>query len=337
VSVAIRRYEVPCRPPFWARGGHAQTLLGHLLPSPGKRIVRGRDIGEREVRIPDGDRLVVYELSGTSGVRVHLFHGLSGDVNSEYMRRTAAVLGARGHEVWAANHRGCGTGRGLAARPYHSGRTEDLQAVLAASRRDAPDRLHLLIGFSLGGNAALLLAAQQLDPLPDGIVAVNPPVDLERSSVDIGRGLCRVYEMRFMWRLRRAVAERARLGLSSKRYDISLQTSLIDFDDMFTAPECGFESGRDYYRRCSSLPRLADVRTPSVIVTAADDPFVDPAAYRDAEPSADVFLHVEPTGGHVGYVTRGGLVWRRWLDGALAHYVDELVRLRRSRQESAQE
>jgi predicted alpha/beta-fold hydrolase len=39
-----------------------------------------------------------------------------------------------------------------------------------------------------------------------------------------------------------------------------------------------------------------------------------------------VLLHVEPTGGHVGYIESGG---RRWLDGALLHYVAQLARLAR--------
>ena len=94
MPLPVRRYEVACSPPVWARGGHLQTLLSHALPSPGARIRRGRGLGEREVRLADGDRLLVFELPGTSGVRVHLFHGLSGDVNSEYMRRTAAALTA---------------------------------------------------------------------------------------------------------------------------------------------------------------------------------------------------------------------------------------------------
>jgi len=242
------------------------------------------------------------------------------------MRRTAAVLGARGHEGWMVNHRGCGAGAGLATRPYHSGRTEDLRAVLAASRAQAPGLVHLVVGFSLSGNAALLSAAQGLDAQPDGIVAVNPPVDLERTSVDIGRGLSRLYELRFIQRLRRAVAARERNGHASRRYDIPRSTSLIEFDDLFTAPECGFESGLDYYRKCSCGPRLAQVDVPAVIVAAADDPFVDPAGYEELVRGSRVQLHLEPVGGHMGYLARAGLGWRRWLDGAVAHYVEELAR-----------
>jgi len=321
-----RRYEVPCEPPPWARGGHAQTLLGHLLPSPGEPPARIPTARRVEVALADGDRLVAYALPGTSGVRVHLFHGLSGDVDADYMRRTAAVLQERGHEVWLVNHRGCGAGRGLAAGTYHSGVSADMQAVLAASRAEAPDRVHLVVGFSLSGNVALLLAAQGLEPLPDGLVAVNPPVDLAGASVAIGQGLNRLYELRFLWRLRGAVRQRERDGLVRERIRVPALASLMEFDDLYTAPRSGFADGQDYYRRCSSLPRLGAITTPAVIVTAGDDPFVDPGVYRSAELPAPVLLHVEPAGGHIGYLARDGLGFRHWLDGALAHYVGELAR-----------
>jgi len=325
----IRPYAVPCTPPAWARGGHAQTIFGHLLPARGRGAELLRRARRREVALADGDRLVLFELPGSSGTRVHLFHGLSGDVEADYMLGAARALGAAGHEVWLVNHRGCGAGRGLAAGPYHSGVTSDMQAVLAASRADAPDRLHLVIGFSLSGNVALLLAAQRLAPLPDGLIAVSPPVDLARASLAIGRGPSRAYELRFLWRLRKAVRERERAGLVHERIAIPRRASLIEFDDLYTAPRAGFASGADYYRRCSSLPHLAAIEAPTVIVTAADDPFVDSDAYRESSLPDNLQLHVEPVGGHMGFLARNGLVWRRWLDGALVHYVAELERAAR--------
>ena len=324
---AVRHYPVPCTPPLWARGGHAQTLFGHLLPSSGRVVQRATD-AHRVITLHDGERLLVFTRPGTSGVRVHLFHGLSGDANAEYMRRTADRLSARGHEVWSVNHRGCGEGEGLAGKPYHSGKTEDMQAVLAESRADAPQLVHLVIGFSLSGNIALLLASKHLDPLPDGLIAVNPPVDIERASLDIHRGLCRLYEARFILRLRRSIALRQRAGLTSRPYRIPRSASLCDFDDLYTAPEAGFENGLDYYRKCSSLPHLTAIVTPAVWISAADDPFVAPATFATAPRSASVHLHLEPSGGHVGYLTRRGAGYERWLDGALEHYVAELARAR---------
>jgi predicted alpha/beta-fold hydrolase len=104
--------------------------------------------------------------------------------------------------------------------------------------------------------------------------------------------------------------------------------SLCEFDDAVTAPDCGFADGRDYYTRCSSGPGLATLEVPTVILTAADDPFVDAGVLERLPLPPNVLLHVEPTGGHVGYIESGG---RRWLDGALLHYVEQLARLARQR------
>ena len=322
---APARYTQPCRAPWFAAGGHAQTLWGHVLPSAGPAVSQRADARRVQVPLGDGDELVAYALPGTSGVRVHLFHGLSGDVDADYMRRTAAVLGARGHEVWCANHRGCGSGRGLAARPYHSGSAGDLAAVLAASRAEAPELRHIAIGFSLSGNALLLGCARGELPGLAGAIAVNPPIDIGRASLDIQRGLCRLYELRFIHRLRRAVAERERDGLARAHYTIPRLATLCEFDDLYTAPEAGFTNGADYYARCSSRPHLGAIETPTAIVTAADDPFVDPRAYEGVELSPSMTLHVEPVGGHVAYLTRHGLGWEHWLDGALTHYVEALA------------
>jgi hypothetical protein len=282
------------------------------------------------VELADGDRLMVGQRTGSSAVRVLLFHGLSGDINSDYMRRAAAKLGQRGHGVWAVNHRGCGTGRELASHPYHSGVTDDLQAVLAASRRQAPHLLHLVVGFSLSGNLALLHAAEQRPEQPDGLIAVNPPVHLERATLDLQRGLNRLYELRFMIRLRRAVRDWQLRNPGRPRYRIPWTCSLLEFDDRFTAPECGFSSGLDYYRRCSSVAHLGEIRVPSVILSAADDPFVNPEVFARVPRSEQVLFHLEGSGGHVGYLSKGSWGWQRWLDQALVHYVEELARQARS-------
>src|SRR5262249_33888601 len=138
----------PCLPPIWAPNGHAQTILGHLLPSP-KLTEHGENI---EIALPDGDRLVGSLLSGKSSVVVYLFHGLAGSIDSSYMHRTAIVARAQGHSVLMINHRGCGSGRGFAVAPYHSGRGEDLSAAVEYGRKRFPQHQHLAIGFSLSAN-----------------------------------------------------------------------------------------------------------------------------------------------------------------------------------------
>ena len=353
----MRVYNVPLKPPFWARGGHAQTIWGHVLPSPGRAI--GSDAGDTriEVALPDGDVLVGFRCApddelavapGERPVRVHLFHGLSGDCNAEYMRRTAEMFTTLGFEVWAFNHRGAGAGAGLARGIYHSGCHDDLAAVLCQSRRDLPEQLQLVIGFSLSGNAALLLAAEwsrapdapalcALPRPPDAILAINPPADLEHTSKRIHTGLNRLYERRFVRRLRAALQKRQHEFAGFAFQAIPRGASLWTVDELVTAPLGGFRDARDYYATCSTAARLHQVHVPTVIITAGDDPFVDAARVGGAKRPANVFVHTEAIGGHVGYLARQPvkrLGYTRWLDGALLHYANELIAVAKTHQQA---
>src|SRR5512145_1515784 len=122
----MKRPPLSCDPPLWARGAHAQTLLGHFLPS------RTADLPWEplNLKLPDGDALRVLLARGTSRVVLHLFHGLGGSAAAGYMRRTALLFARQGHTILAINHRGAGEGRGLAAKPYHMGSTADMAAML---------------------------------------------------------------------------------------------------------------------------------------------------------------------------------------------------------------
>src|SRR4051812_29139419 len=91
----------PCIPPLWARTGHLQTILGHIIPSPTLNEKPKR----YEIKLPDGDILVSLFLQGTSNKVVYLFHGLSGSIESDYISRSAQVARNLGHSVFMVNHR----------------------------------------------------------------------------------------------------------------------------------------------------------------------------------------------------------------------------------------
>ena len=319
----MKRPPLSCDPPLWARGAHLQTVLGHFLPS------RTGELPWERLSLPlaDGDVLKVRLARGTSDVAVLLFHGLGGSADADYMRRAAALFAARGDTVLAANHRGSGEGRGLAARPYHMGSTADMAAVLQLGRDLLPGKILVAIGFSLSATILLLLLGRDAPlglPQPDLAIAVNPPVDLERASLRLGRGFNRAYDVRFVGRLRRHVRELWETGLAERRVHIPPLASLREFDERYTAPAAGFRDRSDYYARCSCGPHVQGIRTPTVLLTSRDDPFAPAGDLDGVRLSPCLHLHVEATGGHMGYVGRGvpGL---RWLDYALGHYVGELL------------
>jgi predicted alpha/beta-fold hydrolase len=332
----------PCVAPAWARGGHLQTLIGHFLPSP---ILKEQ--GERvELDVVGGDRVVAHFIAGASQTVVYLFHGLGGFSHSSYMQRTALLARARGHSVFMFNHRGCGDGSGLAREPYHSGRAEDLSALIAHGRRLFPRHKHLAIGFSLSANALLLLSARQRgDVLPDAAIAVNAPINLGRCAVLLKQGFNRIYDIDFMRQMRGALKVRAHLDKSVADLRVPLLMTLTDFDDLYTAPFGGFKSREDYYETCSAARYFKDIAIPTVALMANDDPFVAAADYQLAAqaarglsvsdaakpsvplPSKLLHIHIENEGGHMGYLCAKPtpLGTRRWLDYALASYMDALT------------
>lgn len=314
---------IPCQPPLWAKTGHPQTILGHLLPSQ-----QLHEEGDKyEIELPGGDRLVSHFFKGSTSLVVYLFHGLGGFSHGAYMQRSALVARKLGHTVVMSNHRGCGEGRGLAHEPYHSGRAEDLSAVIAWGKKKLPNHKHLAIGFSLSGNALLLLAAKQRASVqPDAAIAVNAPINLGKAADLLHIGLNRIYDFRFVQDTRRALVARAKLDPRLHEVKIPRMTTLQEVDRLYTAPFGGFKSREDYYATCSAQKYLCEISIPTVLMTAKDDPFVDWHDYANAEKSDLVHLHIEEKGGHMGYLTaqRTPLKSHRWLDYALFQYMTSL-------------
>ncbi len=322
----MRRPTLSCRPPFWAKGAHLQTLLGHFLPSPAADLPWER----LNLKLADGDALRVLLARGTSDVVVHLFHGLGGSSDADYMQRAATLCAMQGHTVMAINHRGSGEGRGLAAKPYHMGCTPDMAAMIQVGRGFFPEHLHAAVGFSLSATVLLLLLGRDAElPQPDLAIAVNPTFDLDLASRRLCQGVNRMYDLRFVKLLRKHVQERWELGLLEQPVDIPALATLREFDELFTARAAGFRDRNHYYASCDCRPHLRGVQVPTVLLTSKDDPFVPSADLMDAELSPQVHLHEEAKGGHMGYVGRGAPGFR-WLDYALDHYLRELVAMAKS-------
>jgi uncharacterized protein len=316
-----------CEPPIWARTGHLQTVFGHIIPSPelkseGKRV---------ELELSGGDKVVAYLHEGNSDVVVYLFHGLGGFSHAAYMQRSALLAQKYGHTTFMYNHRGCGEGVGLAKEPYHSGRAEDLSAMVAYGRKLFPSKVHLAIGFSLSANALLLLAAnQRANVQPDAAIAVNAPINLGRAGELLQTGFNRVYDLRFMIDMRKALESRHHHEPKLKEISFRLLATMMEFDDLYTAPFGGFKNRDDYYKTCSAARYLPEISIPTVVLTAEDDPFVDITDYKNAKYSAKCLVHIEKHGGHMGYLAKKGSLppkitpTNRWLDYALDSYINSL-------------
>jgi hypothetical protein len=107
------------------------------------------------------------------------------------------------------------------------------------------------------------------------VIAVCPAIDLATSSDALHERGNRVYEKYFLWALRRRLRQKARLFPAE--FDVKRLRgvrSLREFDDKVTAYYCGFTGVEDYYDRASSSHVIGKISVPSLILYAANDPFV---------------------------------------------------------------
>jgi predicted alpha/beta-fold hydrolase len=264
---------------------------------------------------PDGDEIELRRLDASNRLadtpRLLLLHGLEGTINSVYLLGTLAQARARG---WAADvliFRTCNGEMNRARRMYHSGETTDLDFVVQHLVAAHPAQSLVIAGFSLGGNVLLKWLGEQGQAAPSQVVAaaaVSVPFDLERGSRQIERGFARVYGQHFLRTLR--AKARAKLRAFPELFDsaaLDRARTLYDFDDSVTAPVHGFRAASDYYSRSSSLRFIAQIRRPTLLLSARDDPFLPPEVLdRVAEVArSNLDLHVEfhELGGHVGFVS----------------------------------
>jgi predicted alpha/beta-fold hydrolase len=220
-------------------------------------------------------------------------------------------LNRAGWDVVAWNFRGCSGEPNRTTRAYHSGASDDLAAVVAHVAESAqPTQGIAVLGFSLGGNLTLKYAAE-LGNRPGPIcaaVAISVPCDLASAAARMSQPASRLYLDNFLRSMRaKAMAKVRRFpGQVPNRVRDTAWPSVRTFeafDDCFTAPLHGFRDAADYYARCSARPLLPQIRIPTLILNAANDPFLSPECFPRAEAKANPQLWLEaPTGGgHVGF------------------------------------
>ncbi|MFO0919739.1 MAG: alpha/beta fold hydrolase [Planctomycetaceae bacterium] len=313
----------PFVPPWLFRNGHVQTLAGMYVYAP-RAEARSADAippNLGEVLLSDGDRLVYHEerpADWKPGDRVALLlHGLAGSHASPYMSRIARLLHRKSVRTFRLDWRGCGAGTALARYPYHSGRSEDVAAVIAEINRLCPHSQISVIGFSLGGNVTLKLLGENrgrsvgIDRI-DRAVAICPPIDLAGTVHALRNGLGPLYDRYFCRACVRDVLRRQKLCPDAVVPDGWLSVrprTLYEFDDRFTAPVCGFASASDYYARSSANQFLSKITIPTLVIAAQDDPVIPFRQFEIADFSSTTQLRAPRHGGHLGFCTPRGVGW----------------------------
>lgn len=291
------------RAPWWLPGGHLQTIYPALFLRRAFAPLR-----RQRWELPDGDFVDVDWTGGDAALPlVVLFHGLEGSARGHYagsLMRSLVTLGWRGAVV---HFRGCSGEPNRLARAYHSGDSDEIDALLRRFRADA--ETVYAVGVSLGGNALLKWLGErsaEAGGIVKGAAAISTPFDLAAAGKALDAGFNKyVYTRHFLRTLKRKA--RAKLAnfpeLGDARALAHVRT-LHAFDDLYTAPVHGYTDADDYWRRASSKPWLASIAVPTLLINARNDPFMPAAALPSpAELSPHITTAFSAAGGHAGFVS----------------------------------
>ena len=322
------------RPRRFLNNGHIMTIVGNYIPrkyqlpveEPWFVEVESAAMGRRSTVIRcDCD----WQAPKVRRERLTLVlvHGLEGSSTSQYILGTATRAWAAGCNVVRMNMRSCGGTDELSPGIYHSGRSEDVAAVVSGLVREHGLGAIALAGFSMGGNLVLKYVGEAGADAPAelrAVVGVSPLMDLAVSSKALHEPANRIYEWKFLRNMLRRFRRKA--ALFPEIYSVEGLDgikSMRDFDQNIVARYGGFADADDYYATVASSRWAGTLAVPTLIIHALDDPFIRmlPTTREALLANPKVTLVETDRGGHCAFLSgeRGGD--KHWAEKMLVEWL----------------
>jgi predicted alpha/beta-fold hydrolase len=302
------------RPPRWLRNRHLQSILPSLPQR--RRWIMPRTAALRaasqEILLDCGDgvRLQCFHADpARSGIaragRVAvLVHGWEGNAEALYILSLAQQLFDRGFDVVRLNLRDHGDTHHLNRELFHSCRLPEVVGSLQRLQGLLPGSPLYLVGFSLGGNFMLRVAAQSGTGLDiAAVIAVSPVLDPGATLAALEHGF-RPYHKYFVRKWLSSLFKKQ--AAWPEHYDFTELPRSADLRRLTTLlvnRHTGFASLEDYLNGYAITgSQLANLKVPSTLITALDDPIIPVAGLEQLARPPALQIIVTRRGGHCGFL-----------------------------------
>jgi predicted alpha/beta-fold hydrolase len=251
-------------------------------------------------------------------------YGITGDLDNQWFLKLLKYKAfARNYAVvlfdWRSHGKTAQLSPTLTSDGLYEG--EDFVRIAAGAKALGCPAPFWFTGYSLGGQLALW-AAKAAQTLPlwgqdldlheseiGGVAVICPNLDSNRSLSYLVKQPLGKY-------LEKAIAkELKKLALKLHEYHpqdidpdaIARANSIWGFDRELVIERLGFSTVEEYYDASNALKLLPALKTPTLIIYAADDPMFDPAIVPELQavcadnPAIELILTAH--GGHVGYIS----------------------------------
>lgn len=294
-------------PPPLLRSPHMQSLLSSRLARGfnGAGLALLRRATAITVPCRDGIRLqAIANVDRPGAPLVIVVHGWLGQADSPYVCRAADALYRAGFNVARLLLRDHGGTAALNEELFNAARIDevvDACRYLAASYGQAGTGL---MGFSLGGNFALRVAAHpERGPGFGACLAVCPVLDpaATADALDTGWAAYRAY---FVSNWRAAFAEKQ--AAFPERYDFTAlrdMNSIAELTDELVECHTPFADATEYYSHYTLTAEMLGAIDVNVrVLSAADDPVIPVTTLGPLRALHEDAFDLSPRGGHCAFI-----------------------------------
>ncbi len=335
-TTAAAPAPLPYVPPWWLSNAHTQTVYPPLFAKRAaiqyKRERWGSTPhGKADGDFVDVDRLAAPQAEDPRQPMLVVFHGLEGSSQSVYALNLMHQAQQRGWRGMVPHFRGCSGEMNRLPRAYHSGDAAEIDWILRRVKAESPDAPLYVAAISLGGNATLKWLGEQggeATKIVTAVAAISAPVDLTAAGNALEVGLSKIYAKNFLASMKKNALEKLAYHPGIFNADVvRAAATLREFDNEVTAPLHGYRNTDDYWLRASAKPGLIDVRVPTLLLNAQNDPFLPAWALPTVQQvSSSVTLDFPSDGGHVGFFSSSSLIPffgdSTWMPKRVLHFFD---------------
>ncbi|MBV8307638.1 MAG: alpha/beta fold hydrolase [Gammaproteobacteria bacterium] len=305
------------RPARWLRNPHLQSILATTGWGRARQLRESALLlaAARETLLDCGAGVRLQCFISTpahaNGRSVVLLHGWEGSAESMYVLSLAQRLFEQRFEVVRLNLRDHGETHHLNREIFHSCRLPEVIGAVQALQALFPGRRLSGVGFSLGGNFLLRVAARARESSLDlaRVIAISPVLEPTETLVALESAMPG-YQGYFVRKWRRSLRKKQTAWPDS--YDFAdVGGGLREMTAELVRRHSEFATLEEYLNGYSITgERLASLEVPAHILTSLDDPMIPAGGLARLARPAALGVTVTRYGGHCGFIeSLAGLTW----------------------------
>jgi len=313
MSELDNKQENSFQPPIGLRNAHLQTVLSSMGPRQLKiaKAFAPHAPKQQEVLLDCGDGIRLNGAFNQSGSQPSdnmaiLIHGWEGSIKSSYMLTMTSHLLNNGIDVFRLNMRDHGDSHHLNEKIFNStmideviGAIEDLQSKYVYKNSH-------LIGFSLGGNFSLRVAALAHDRniALDGVIAFCPVIHAKQSNYVLNMSRNRLYGRYFVRKWKRSLRKKLEhFPEYAYRSELNSLKTLDDMNEKLIPVYTDFASVDEYFDAYGLHGEMmSKTICPCYLHFAKDDMIIPVDGVEQLANNPHLNVTITEHGGHCGFL-----------------------------------